>query len=418
MAKISTYPNASPVQLSDRLIGSDVGDGNATKNFLISDIIGLANLGQFVPYTGATGNVDLGTYGLTSSGLTTTTLSATGAANFTGLSTFSSSVNFNSSARFSSVVRDGVNSVGTNGQVLTSIATGVRWRSYGLQDVLLAGDSAITNMTLLGAAIFDTGYLNVRNSLKCVGILYDQTLNAGTADQVLTSQVTGVSWKTMNLQQILNTGSTAISPMTLTGILTADTIKSNTQLEVSGSFKDGLGSFGSSGQVLKSTGTQVQWVSESNALPNGMFYSNTDQTCVVGTPEAMKFENTVYSNGPYIVNDSFGTPNILLVTESGLYNVQFSAQFYKFTGGTARRAEIWFRNAGTDIPWSNRQTTLQDSTHYTTVSWNILVQLTAGQNFQIMWHQAGDIDLRAVPTQASPSRPASPSVMMTVFKVQ
>jgi len=44
MAKISTYDNASPVALNDKVIGTSV-DGspsNVTKNFLISDILGLA----------------------------------------------------------------------------------------------------------------------------------------------------------------------------------------------------------------------------------------------------------------------------------------------------------------------------------------------------------------------------------------
>jgi hypothetical protein len=44
MAKISTYDNASPVALDDKVIGTSV-DGspsNVTKNFLISDILGLA----------------------------------------------------------------------------------------------------------------------------------------------------------------------------------------------------------------------------------------------------------------------------------------------------------------------------------------------------------------------------------------
>ena len=43
MAKISTYDNASPVALSDKIIGTSVGatPANATKNFLISDLLTL-----------------------------------------------------------------------------------------------------------------------------------------------------------------------------------------------------------------------------------------------------------------------------------------------------------------------------------------------------------------------------------------
>ena len=46
MAKISTYDNASPVSLTDKVIGTSVGGSpsDATKNFLLSDILALFNL--------------------------------------------------------------------------------------------------------------------------------------------------------------------------------------------------------------------------------------------------------------------------------------------------------------------------------------------------------------------------------------
>lgn len=69
MAKISTYPGPSSPSLSDMLIGTDTNDMNMTKNFSISDIISLANLSTYVPYTGATGDVDLGVNGLISTRL-------------------------------------------------------------------------------------------------------------------------------------------------------------------------------------------------------------------------------------------------------------------------------------------------------------------------------------------------------------
>ena len=43
MARISTYDNANPVSLSDKVIGTNVtgSPANATKNFLISDLLAL-----------------------------------------------------------------------------------------------------------------------------------------------------------------------------------------------------------------------------------------------------------------------------------------------------------------------------------------------------------------------------------------
>lgn len=66
MAKISTYPILSNPTTNDILIGTDVEDLNITKNFSIGSIIGIIG-NQFVPYVGATGNVNLGAFSIEAS---------------------------------------------------------------------------------------------------------------------------------------------------------------------------------------------------------------------------------------------------------------------------------------------------------------------------------------------------------------
>lgn len=67
MAKISTYPILSTPTVNDLLIGTDVENLNETKNFSIGDIGTL--IGQdYVPYVGATGNVNLGSFNITGGG--------------------------------------------------------------------------------------------------------------------------------------------------------------------------------------------------------------------------------------------------------------------------------------------------------------------------------------------------------------
>lgn len=68
MAKISTYPTDSSVSGGDLLIGTDVDNSNATKNFSVSSLISYAATNNLVPYTGATQSVDLGVYGLSIGG--------------------------------------------------------------------------------------------------------------------------------------------------------------------------------------------------------------------------------------------------------------------------------------------------------------------------------------------------------------
>ena len=63
MPRISTYPILATPTVNDLLIGTDVENFNNTLNFSIGDIGDL--IGQYyVPYVGATGNVDLGVYGM------------------------------------------------------------------------------------------------------------------------------------------------------------------------------------------------------------------------------------------------------------------------------------------------------------------------------------------------------------------
>lgn len=69
MAKISTYANDSTPSLSDKLIGTDVDNMNQTKNFTIAQVLSLANLGTYVPYTGATTHVNLGSNNITANSI-------------------------------------------------------------------------------------------------------------------------------------------------------------------------------------------------------------------------------------------------------------------------------------------------------------------------------------------------------------
>jgi hypothetical protein len=72
MARISTYPNDTNVTDADKLIGTDVDNNDATKNFTIGDIVSHLASNHFVPYTGATQNVDLGSNSLEARNVTIT----------------------------------------------------------------------------------------------------------------------------------------------------------------------------------------------------------------------------------------------------------------------------------------------------------------------------------------------------------
>lgn len=113
MAKISTYTVETPTS-SDLVIGTDdVGGTNATKNFTVGSIAGIANL-QSVLDAGNTATEDI---------------SLTGNLSVTG------------------TVADSSGDVGTNGQILTSTGTGTNWvDSASLQQVSITIPSADFNL--------------------------------------------------------------------------------------------------------------------------------------------------------------------------------------------------------------------------------------------------------------------------------
>jgi hypothetical protein len=51
MAKISTYPDAIPPELDDYVIGTDVSNSDATKSFVIADVLALGASNAYKVYT-------------------------------------------------------------------------------------------------------------------------------------------------------------------------------------------------------------------------------------------------------------------------------------------------------------------------------------------------------------------------------
>ena len=107
----------------------------------------------------------------------------------------------------------------------------------------------------------------------------------------------------------------------------------------------------------------------------------------------------------------------ITVDATGVYNIQFSAQLYRSTGGTSKQAIIWLRKNGVDIPATSTHVTMQANATYLVASWNFFVKLNAGQNVQLMIWQDDAIELLYDPANVTVPYPATPSVILTVEKV-
>jgi hypothetical protein len=359
MARISTYPIDSGVSGGDMLIGTDVDNANATKNFTVSNLISYAATNNLVPYTGATQNVDLGSFDLLVGGtLGVTGLSTLGAVNATSLS-LSTTLGVTGLSTLGDVDVNG--DIDFNG--LFSISG-----SQGLAGELLtstgAGSPPIWSNPLTGYVPYIGATTSVdlgANDLSCLGI------DIGTGP-----------------------------------------LKVN-------------GSAGTINQVLVSqgAGTNPAWQTPPYVYAEyASFYSTQTQiTSPTDPPAAMTYNNTDISNPAItIVNDGLGNPNRITFSQTGVYNIQFSAQLEK-TGGSDHQIYIWFRKNGSDIANSNTNITLKANQNYAVAAWNLFVSVTAAQYVEIMWFHTGTVSLKYEAANGTIPCPATPSVILTVNRV-
>jgi hypothetical protein len=141
----------------------------------------------------------------------------------------------------------------------------------------------------------------------------------------------------------------------------------------------------------------------------GSFYDTTTQTAAaINTAYAMTINTTDLSQGVYI-----GSPaSRIYVDRPNVYNVQFSAQLDKTTGGVGL-VWIWLRKNGVDVPDSTGFVRLQGNNAELLAAWNYLVQLNAGDYIEIMW-EVDDTSVQILYEAATAVHPATPSVIVTV----
>jgi hypothetical protein len=101
------------------------------------------------------------------------------------------------------------------------------------------------------------------------------------------------------------------------------------------------------------------------------------------------------------------------IAETGTYLFVFSA-IADCTAGDNRHLDVWFAVDGTAVANSNTRVEIATVNVEMTVAASALLTLTAGQYVQLMY-RGDQTDVRMVTTAAgsSPTRPASPAVILT-----
>lgn len=154
-----------------------------------------------------------------------------------------------------------------------------------------------------------------------------------------------------------------------------------------------------------------------DAVPYGAFQDTTDQTAASTTAAyAITLNTTDYAVGVAIVSNSQIT-----VRSAGVYNIQFSLQFAN-DNVAIQDVDVWFRKNGTDVAGSNSKFSVPNSHGGTDghliAALNFYIQLAAGDYVQLMWSTTStDVSIEHLAAQTSPTRPTTPSAIVTINKV-
>ena len=150
-------------------------------------------------------------------------------------------------------------------------------------------------------------------------------------------------------------------------------------------------------------------------MPYGAFQDSTDQVAAnTTTAYAITFDTTDFNNGVTLSNSSR-----LNVSQSGIYNIQFSVQLVNTTNASVD-IDIWFRKNGTNIDKSNSRfglaprKSMGDPFHLIGAM-NFFVSLDTNDYVELMW-RTSDVGayIEHYAASSTPTRPSIPSVIVTV----
>ena len=141
----------------------------------------------------------------------------------------------------------------------------------------------------------------------------------------------------------------------------------------------------------------------------GAFYDTTTQSATaINTATPITFNNTNLSKGIYL-----GTPaSRIYVDTNGIYNVQFSIQLDKTSGGTDEFF-VWFRQNGVDIPASSSQVRIQGNNAEVLATVNYFVNMKYNDYIEIMF-AVTDTATKITSFPATAFSPSIPGIIVTI----
>ena len=152
---------------------------------------------------------------------------------------------------------------------------------------------------------------------------------------------------------------------------------------------------------------------EPGLINYGSFYSTQTQAAtVINTAKAITYNNADPAYGVY--RDP-GDSSKIQVTRPAIYNVQFSIQVDKTSGGTGQ-FYIWPAINGTAVPNSASLIQIQGNNSEIFSAANFFLPLSNGDYFQL-YFSVSDLSVQLQHFAAAAPVPAIPSIILTVMQV-
>lgn len=149
--------------------------------------------------------------------------------------------------------------------------------------------------------------------------------------------------------------------------------------------------------------------------PHGSFYDTTTQTNPVANQVNLMKINSVYDAGDGTQYAVQKDTTRVYITQTGVYNIAFSAQLDK-TGGGASDVFIWIRVNGVSVPHSATKIVIDGPNNEIVAAWNWVLTLKDKDYIELAW-QSPDTAVILLAAPASGNIPQIPSVILTVTYV-
>jgi hypothetical protein len=146
----------------------------------------------------------------------------------------------------------------------------------------------------------------------------------------------------------------------------------------------------------------------------GAFVSTVNQY-VVSTTTAYSMSAATQTSGNGV---TVSADTRFVVASAGTYNLQFSCQIESTGGGSAQTMDIWLAINGNNVANSNTQVVGNSNNGRNVAAWNFVEPLNAGDYMELKY-RVSDVRLGFAydGPQITPTRPAIPSVIVTVTQV-